>query len=272
VIFLRADLSAAEDRVVGVYSHDDELIAMARSKPWEFDKHQFVADEIGMLAAARIERQSAKKVVHGGNYGEQAMTMSDSFLRDGQVVTPEECEVFRTAYLKRFPGISNYQRLTRDMLFDKRTLVNSWGRSIQFKYERFDDNLFRRGYAWRPQADVACLLNQGGFIPLHEFIERNNYRSRINTQTHDEVLTSVTKENGEAWDIARLLRDGLETEREYEGVKLVIPVTITLENRYYANKAKGSGIEGGVEIEFKRFPEQDEFNAAFNKVWEARVC
>lgn len=275
MIFLRADLSAAESRVVGAYAKDDKLLAFARSKPWEFDMHRYNASiiwEIDQGIVTNDQRQASKKIVHGVGYGEQPMTMSNSLLKDGFIFSEEECAGFRDTYLRNMPGITKYQDLTRSIIIDHRRLVNSWGRTIDFTYERFDDNLYRRAFAWRPQSDVACLLNQGGFIPAFEFIERNNLRSRINTQTHDEVLTSVTSRAGEAWSIAQLLRDGLEIEREYDGVALSIPVTITLENRYYASKAIKAGIEGGIEIEFKQFPTKDAFDEAFAKVWEKRVC
>ena len=274
MIFLRADLSAAESRVVGAYSKDEKLLEFARTKPDVFDMHRFNASiiwEIDPSAVIDAQRQASKKIVHGVGYGEQPMTMSNSLLKDGFIFSEEECAGFRDTYLRNMPGITKYQDLTRDIIIDCRKLVNSWGRTIEFKYERFDDNLYRRAFAWRPQSDVACLLNQGGFIPAFEFIERNNLRSRINTQTHDEVLASVTSRAGEAWSLAQLLRDGLEIEREYDDIALSIPVTITLENRYYASKAAKAGIEGGIEIEFKQFPSKDQFDEAFAKVWEKRI-
>jgi DNA polymerase-1 len=275
MIFLRADLSQAEDRVVKVYSHDSRMIELARRMPWEFDIHRHNAAiiwKIEPLAVTDEQRQASKKVVHGVNYGEQAMTISNSLLKDGYIFREEECERFRTTFLNATPGIGKYQQLTRDYVFKGRKLTNSWGRSIEFRYERFDDNLFRRAYAWRPQSDVACLLNQAGFIPLSEWLNNKHFHSKINTQTHDEVLVSVTQRNEEAWDIARKLRDDLEVEREYEGVGLSIPVTITLENRYYASKAKKIDIEDGIEIEFKQFPTKEMFDEAFAKVWEKRIC
>lgn len=275
MIFLRADLSAAESRVVGAYSKDAKLIELARTNPWEFDQHRFNASIIWGIDAKDVtdaQRQASKKIVHGIGYGEQELTMSNSLLKDGFIFSPEECGAFKSTYLKTMVGLLKYQDLTRSRIFNERRLTNSWGRSIDFKYERLDDNLFRRAYAWRPQADVACLLNQGGFIPLSEWLATGIHYSRINTQTHDEVLVSVTSRAQEAWDIARLLRDGLEVEREYEGISLSIPVAITLENRYYAGKAAKAGIEGGVEVEWKKFPSKDEFDEAFAKVWEKRVA
>ena len=108
-------------------------------------------------------------------------------------------------------------------------------------------------------SEVADILNQWGFIPLDQFIERNNLKSRINMQVHDEVLVSVTRD--EAWDIARFLRDSIEREREYDGISLKMPVTFAVERRYHTE-----------EVEFKRLPDDKaEWDAKFDPLWETRI-
>jgi hypothetical protein len=345
--------------------------------------------------------------------------MSDTLIKDGYFYTPEECAVMQARYHAALPAIrEGYQFNTRMLIIRERKLVNSWGRVIYFRHERFEPSVYRRGYAWRaaccddktevlttdgfvpfpelrphhkvaqwnngliqfvtPKAihayrycgpllcwenrhaslavtpnhrmigktglksawsvrsadefknfkslivpvggewdtegitqdafrlyqanslttdlgspaqehyydgwvycvtvpsgfflirrngkvsvtgnsEVADILNQWGFIPLDQFIERNNLKSRINMQVHDEVLVSVTRD--EAWDIARFLRDSIEREREYDGINLKMPVTFAIERRYHTE-----------EVEFKRLPDDKaEWDAKFDPLWETRI-
>jgi hypothetical protein len=83
-------------------------------------------------------------------------------------------------------------------------------------------------------------------------------RSRINLQVHDEICLSTCPE--EAWDVIRFIQESLYTEREYEGERLSIPIEYALETRYHS-----------ADVEFKRFPSKEEFEADFAKLWETRI-
>jgi len=263
LIFLRADLSQAESRVVNVLSHDEQLIKLARSKPWEFDSHRYLAGLIFNCDPKDVthdQRYATKKVVHGTNYDMQPERMSDSMLKEGFIFSAAQCQTMQKAYLDKLPAIRDgYQYRARMKCIERRYLENSWGRRIYFTYERLGPELNRRLYAWTPQSEIGDLLNQNGFIPCHQFIEKYNLKSRINLQVHDEVAASVNIEEG--WDLMRLLRDSLEQEREYEGVKLIVPVEFALEVRYHSET-----------VEFKKFPScYEEYLIGANKVWEQRI-
>jgi len=266
MLFLRADMSQADSRVVYVLSHNEELIKLARTQPDQFDVHKFVGSCIFQQPESEIKgdkRQATKKIAHGTHYDEQEQRMSDSLLKDGYFFTPEECKVGQMRYLNRFPAIRDGFQFKSRMLVvagNRRYLENSWGRRIYFSFERFDPNLYMRIYAWRAASEVADTLNQWGFVPAVAFLDKYNFRSRVNLQVHDEVLSSVTPENDECWDLMRVLRDSMEREREYEGVKLTIPITFALETRYHSE-----------EIEWKKFPDYSEYKEAIGKLWEQRI-
>jgi len=259
-------MSQADSRVVYVLSHNEELIKIAQSKPYEFDVHKYVGSILFQCPESDIKgdkRQAVKKITHGTHYDEQEQRMSDSLLKDGYVFTPEECKVGQMRYLNRFPAIRDGFQFRSRMLViggNKRMLENTWGRKIYFTYERFDPALYRRIYAWRAASEVADTLNQWGFIPTVQFIDKYNLRSRVNLQVHDEICVSVTPENDECWDLMRLIRDSMEREREYEGTKLSIPVTFALEAKYHAEQ-----------VEWKRFPSYEEYKECISKLWEQRI-
>lgn len=267
MLYLRFDLSQAEDRIVKVLSHDAELIELARKKPWEFDVHKFngaivFAKEESTITKA--ERQGSKRVVHASNYDAQPDRLSDALLDDGFIVTPAECAVAQGRYHARFPAIRNgYQLRTRMLVIQNRCLEGRDGFRIEFKYERLDGSLFRRAYAWRPQHFIGTHLNQFGIMPAWNWINDRGYYSRIDFQVHDEIAIAVPDEQ-EAWDLACLLHETLEAEKEYEGESLSIPADCCLETRYH-------GREGEV-VEFSKSPEQGAFNDAFRDLWSRRVA
>jgi DNA polymerase I-like protein with 3'-5' exonuclease and polymerase domains len=268
MLYLRADLSQAEDRLVKILSHDPELIELARKKPWEFDVHRFngaivFAKEESDITKA--ERQGSKRVVHASNYDAQPDRLSDALLDDGFIVTPKECETAQGRYHTRFPAIRNgYQLRTRMLVIQNRCLEGRDGFRIEFKYERLDGSLFRRAYAWRPQHFIGTHLNQAGIIPTWEAIQRWGLKSRIDFQVHDEIAIAVPDEN-EAWSLACLLHESLEKEQEYEGERLSIPADLCLETRYHGRESLGEIVE------FKKPPERGAFNEAFRELWERRV-
>lgn len=201
----------------------------------------------------------SKKVVHGTNYDMQPERMSDSLLKEGFVYTPDECMARQRNYLNRFPAIRDgYQYRCRMKYIQDKSLTNSWGRKINFTYERMGPELNRRLYAWTPQSEIGDLLNQWGFIVADRFIDKYNLKSRINLQVHDELALSVNVSEG--WDLMRLLAESLERERSYEGEVLVIPVEFALETKYHQG-----------DVEWKRFPSHEEYLESANRVWEARI-
>jgi len=263
VIFLRADLSQADARIVGVLSKNAQLTELARMKPWEFDTHRHAAELIFQKPQSEIskdERQGSKKIAHGVRYDEQPARISDSLLKDGYIYTEEECDVFRNRYLEALPGILEYQYHTRMLIIRNRYLQDSWGGRIYFKYDRMAPDLYRRGYAWRAAVEVAKILNQKAFIPADRFIKTNALRSKINLQVHDEILISTTPFNDEAWKLACMIKESVEQPRLYDGVELVMPVEFALERRYHSE-----------DQEFKRFPSRDEFNDKLKVVWNERI-
>lgn len=262
MLFLRADLSQADSRIVYVKSHNPELIDIARRPPDKFDVHKLVGSYMFNCPESEVtgdKRQATKKLAHGTHYDEFPQRCSDSLLKDGYYVDVETCAVGQARYLKRFPAIkTGYQLGIRMQIIKTRQLVNSWGRVIRFPHERFEPSLYRRGYAWGAASEVADILNQWGFIPLDERIQEKNLDSRINMQVHDEVLVSTNP--AECWDIACFLRDSIEREREYEGVALRMPVTFAIEKRYHSE-----------EVEFKALPEKEVFMESFMHLWQTRI-
>jgi len=209
-----------------------------------------------MDTVTKDERYSAKRFRHGLNYGEQAEKVSDTFLKDGFIVSTEECQVALDAILKADPEVLDYQRGIRMELMRSptRTLVSAWGRKISFEYERMGDDIFRRGYAFKPQSECNDIMVQWGLKPGWKFFKANPAFGRINQDGHDSLLMSVDPLR--AWDIAAFLKANLEQVVEYDGVELVIPVEFQLGSTWM------------MEVEWKRLPSRAEMTERAVEVWE----
>ena len=249
MIFVEADLSQAEDRVVGMLTEHPDLIALARTPPWELDVHRRNAAKIFAIAEADVtkpQRYVGKKAKHASNYGMQGKKLADELLKDGYVYTEDECQAMIDA--TRHPAILDWHRRVRAQVLAHRCLVNSWGRMRTFEYERLDDDTYRKAYAWQPQSEIPMLLNQYGFLPLDRWLAATGRQSVINLQVYDSLLVSCPP--AEVWDVLTFVRTALEQPRRYAGRELTIPVGFKLGRTWRGD------------VEFTRPPARDEVEAA----------
>lgn len=249
-IFLDVDLSQAEDRVVKMLTNSPKLIERARAMPWENDEHRRAAALIFHTtpdAVTKDQRYLGKRARHAGNYGMRGRKLSEELLKEGYVLTPEECDRFINQVIDQdTPEVRDWQRATRQLVLRHRMLANSWGRTWDFTYARLSDDLFREAYAVIPQSEVVDLLNQWGFKPLFAYLAEREIPARINNQKHDSLLISTPPEW--AWDLACFLKAMLERPRNYAGNALTIPCEVKL------------GRTAAGDHEFKRFPSRKQFD------------
>jgi len=287
-IFLRADLSQAEDRVVKVFTGVPRLVAEARQLPATFDTHtEFAATLFSRVRGTVVRpvkgkgedevsgemRQLGKVCRHASNYDMHAPRLAETIAKDGaklginRVVSIEECESILAAIRDITPEIrTHFQRPIRDLLREGRVLRNSWGAEIDFGVElryTLNDNqrgdIYRKAYAWPPQGEVGRLMNQWGLIPLQEWLDGGGADATVNLQRHDELVVSVLPE--EAYDAAEFLVHSLERPRlytlgdGYPRTELVIPVELAL------------GRDGGKAglLEFKQLSSRNDFEGRLDK-------
>lgn len=281
-VFLRADLSQAEDRVVKALTGVAYLIEEARSRPENFDTHtEFAAKlftillghtvraikvKVGEDGVTSERRYMGKRGRHARNYGMTAKKMAEIIAKDGpkvgisRVVTIAECEAILKAIDQITPEVgTHFQRPIRDLVRTVGTLTNSWGASIDFGTEYSfaghsdqREDVFRKAYAFIPQSEVGRLMNQWGIIPVDR--EFGPEYAALNLQRHDEGVWSVEQEN--LFDVAQFVRETLERPRiytlgtGYSKTELIIPVEFAV------------GINGGKKqmIEWKCLPNRKTFD------------
>lgn len=264
--------SQVESRIVYVLTGDPHMIELAHVRPHEADMHLYnaaaifgipQADLAAALAlpkddpahkAAKEKRYLGKRAVHGAQRDMRGKRLAANLLNDGYVYTEDECDKIIDSYHSRFPAIRDgyFPAVRREIMRHKR-LENSWGRVVDFHYNRLDNDLFREAYSWPPQAENADLMLQWGVKPGHAWM-MERYGRPLNVTVYDSITASVLPED--AYDLALLLRDSLERPREYRlsptyaAHSLVVPCEFTL------------GATWAGDFEFKQLPSRDEFTDA----------
>lgn len=282
-IWLEVDLSQAEDRVVKMYAaavtkdpeRRDLLLARARANPWENDEHmrgaaiifynsqraitdQFFAND---ERVTKPQRYLAKRARHASNYDMKGKRLAEETLKDGVVLSDEEGQVYIDAILDRdIPEVRLWQMSIRREILLYKALTNSWGLIFDYTYDRLSDELYREGYAAKPQSDVGILLNRWGFAPMDRYCITLSKQYPhlpspvIHLQMHDALHFSTPPEL--AWSIYSEARHNLERPRVYAGNACTIPLEVKL----------GKNMKGSVE--FKKPPTRRAFEEAAFGIFE----
>lgn len=266
MIFLEADLSQAESRVVFMLCDDPEMRRLARLPSYEYDGHTENVVTVGLAASlaeleqlAKVDPKGFKKkrhlgkiVSHGAQRDMRGAKLSGNILKELDIsITPEKCDIYLANYHAKYPAIRNtYFRDIRRLLMRDKMLVNSFGRRWDVRYDRLEDELFREGYSFLPQSEVADHMNQRGTIPTYHFV-KSLLGWPPNVQVHDSLLISTPA--WAAYDIAQFIESALAKPLLLAGHRLVIPVEFKLGVNWGADEKKGEGHE------FKRLPSRAEF-------------
>lgn len=217
MVFVEADLSQAEARVVACLSRDRGLLEVFAAVGG--DIHRGTASRLFRKPVEEVtedERTLAKRCVHALNYGMGPKKFARTL---GMEVKAAE-RLFHQ-YHATFPGIQCWHRETEARLRRTRVLATPLGRKRHF-LGVFTDDLFRAAYAFVPQSTVADHLN-AGLVRLAGILrERSEIRAELLLNVHDSVLVQTPAERVE--ETVALIRECLFRPVEIGGLECVIPV------------------------------------------------
>lgn len=216
-IFLNADLSQAEARVVAWLAEEDRLIKVFQDGG---DIHRRNAAKIFRKPEGEItkqEREIAKRVVHASNYGMGPVT----FAKNAGIAIPEAKRLLN-AYFAEFPRIKLWHMSIERELKQSRTLITPLGRRRTF-FNRWDESLKKEAYAFIPQSTVADILNMG-LRRLYEKYRRTD--NQLLLQIHDAVLMQVPCL--EVQKVVTEVRETLSIPIMIHHKELIIPVDISV--------------------------------------------
>lgn len=259
-IFLSADSSQAEARVVAVLSEDWELLEAFDT----IDVHRRTAGLIfGFthnldLTAKPLkivdglpkdgpERFCGKKTRHAGNYDMGKGEFMLNFNTDAQKFdipmsvsewrAGEMLDLFHNAS-PRIRGV--FHRDIQDCLEGTRTIIDPFG-GVRVFNGRMDHQLFKEGFANIPQRTVAHLV-QGAALKIDDELKDDNSFLWL-SEDHDSLKMLVPENNYEPY--ARLMKKHFETPIDFSihcslkrDYKLTIPCEIEISNTTYADFRK----------------------------------
>ena len=213
-VFVGADLSQAEARVVAWLAQDERMIEVFESGG---DIHKRNASFIFGKPEAEVtpeERYLAKRVVHASNYG-----MGPRKFAQIAEISEKQAEELLERYFATFPRIREWHREVEQTIRRTRTLVNPFGRRRTF-YDRIGPELFREAYAYIPQSTVADQLHRATL----EIYARLPEGARIALQVHDSIVVECRAEQVEL--VKQIVKEALERPIVIKGRPLVIPAEV----------------------------------------------
>lgn len=220
-IFIQADASQAEARIVAVLGEDWELLEA-------FDKvdiHRRTAglffgftdrliltpgtvNIVDFLEKDGPERFTGKMFRHAGNYDMGKARAANEFNVNAQKyeIEMEISEWRASEYIRLFHSASPrirgvFHKAIQDALRSQRALVNPFGRPRIFN-GRVDSDLDKEGYAYIPQSTVAD-LTQGAMIRINDELNGDGECYFV-SENHDAIVMQAPANNWEPY--ARLMQ------------------------------------------------------------------
>ena len=254
-VFLQADSSQAEARVVAVLSRDYELLKAfdtidihRRTAGLIFGLSGFLnlsnefLENIDTIDKEDPMRFGGKKTRHAGNYNMGKRRFMTEFNTDAQkfginmTISEWKAGQMLDLFHAGSPKIRGvFHAEIQEALINTRTLIDPFG-GIRIFNGRMDEDLFKEGYANIPQRTVAHLV-QGAGIKVAEEIKGDNSALFI-SENHDSLTMQVPANNWEPY--ARLLKKHMEMPIDFStyctlkrDVKLIIPSDVEVAETNY---------------------------------------
>ncbi|MBM4446603.1 MAG: DNA polymerase I [Chloroflexi bacterium] len=217
---LSADYSQIDLRALAHISQDQELIATFLR---DEDVHTATASRVFNVPTDKVipeMRRVAKTVNFGVIYG-----MSDYGLEQATSFSREEAAQFISAYFEKYPRVKEYIEATKSQarelgyvqtVMGRRRYIpeiKSPNRQVREAAERMAINMPVQGTS----ADIIKIA----MVNLHREMEKQNLRSKMNLQVHDELLFEVPPEETD-------LMKELVAEIMPQALKLSVPLKIDI--------------------------------------------
>jgi DNA polymerase-1 len=217
---LCADYSQIELRILAHFS-DDEKLKEAFSK--NIDVHRFTASLLFGKPAADIserERNLAKTVNFGITYGMSAYGLSRELN-----VGVTEADNFIADYFNRYPKVKNYIQTVYAQAQAEGYVKTILGRR-RYLPDFKSNNLQIREFAARqavnsPIQGSSADLIKLAMVKIHEESRKNNLKSKLIMQIHDELIFDVCPE--ELDELREIVKRNME-----QSIKLSVPIEVKL--------------------------------------------
>ena len=195
-VFVDADYSQIELRLLAHMSADERLIEAYKM---DSDIHRITASNvfhIPMDEVTELQRRNAKAVNFGIVYGISSFGLSQDLS-----ISRKEAAEYIEKYFETYPGVKLYlDMLVRDAK-EQGYVTTLFGRKRPIP-ELASSNFMQRSFGERvamnsPLQGTAADIMKIAMIRVFERLERENLKSRMILQVHDEILIEAAKEEEE---------------------------------------------------------------------------
>ncbi len=194
--FMSADYSQIELRIAASFAKDATMIEAFRNRR---DIHATTAAKVFKVPLDKVTpdmRRKAKEVNFGILYGSTAFGLSQNL----GISKTEGAEIIES-YFKEFPGIKRYMDDTINYAREKEYVETILGRR-RYLRDINSRNITTRGFAERnainaPIQGSAADIIKIAMINIHHWLIKENLKTRMILQVHDELVFDLHKEEEE---------------------------------------------------------------------------
>ena len=220
-VFLDADYSQIELRVLAHCSGDERLIQAYRE---EKDIHRITASQVFHIPFDQVtdlQRRNAKAVNFGIVYGISSFGLSQDLS-----ITRKEAADYIERYFETYPGVKQFLDGLVSDAKEKGYAKTLFGRRRPMP-ELSSGNFMQRSFGERvamnaPIQGTAADIIKIAMIRVHDRLEKEQMKSRLILQVHDELLVEARKE--EAEKAAAILR-----EEMMHAAELSVPLEVDMQ-------------------------------------------
>ena len=219
-VFVDADYSQIELRVLAHFSNDEKLIAAYHENQ---DIHALTASQVFGVPIEEVDdlmRRNAKAVNFGIVYGISAFGLSEDL-----DISRKEATEYIDNYFATYPGIKHFLDSSVETAKQTGMIRTMYGRIRQIP-ELSSSNFMQRNFGERiamnsPIQGTAADIIKIAMIRVHERLQKENMRSSLILQIHDELLIETHKE--EVDQVKQILE-----EEMMQAAKLSVPLSVSV--------------------------------------------
>ena len=219
-VFVDADYSQIELRVLAHFSQDEKLIAAYHE---DQDIHALTASQVFGVSMEEVDdlmRRNAKAVNFGIVYGISAFGLSEDLN-----ISRKEAAEYIDSYFATYPGVKKFLDKTVETAKKTGITRTMFGRIRQIP-ELTSSNFMQKSFGERiamnsPIQGTAADIIKTAMIRVHERLQKEGRKSALILQIHDELLIETHKDEIEI--VKRIL-----TEEMMHAARLDVPLSVSV--------------------------------------------
>ncbi len=216
-VLIDADYSQIELRILAHISGDENMIKAFRSGE---DIHRVTASQVFGVAFEDVssrQRSAAKAVNFGIVYGISAWSLAQDI-----DVSPAEAKEYMDAYLSKYHGVRDYQKMIVEKAREQGCVTTIFGRRRalpELKASNFALRSFGERVALNmPIQGTAADVIKIAMVGVHRRLKAEGLAAKLILQVHDELIVEAPESEKEA--VMAILREEMEA-----AAALSVPLT-----------------------------------------------